>query len=80
MRMKQRQYFKDFHFDSTSMYDELNIYEMSKSFGWYGKSYKVELIDSKAPLAQLEASKLSINDLFKSLKLRIMKLRVLNIK
>ena len=45
MKMKQKEYFKDFHFYSTSIYDELNIYEMSKTFGWYGKSYKVELID-----------------------------------
>ena len=38
-------------------YDELVIYEMSKAFGWYEKNYKVELIESKDPLSQLEASK-----------------------
>ena len=40
---------------------------MSKAFGWYARSYKVEIIDSKDPLAQLEASKSSIKDLFKDL-------------
>ena len=33
-------------------YDELNIYKMSKAFGWYATSYKVEIVDSKDPLAQ----------------------------
>ena len=45
-------------------YTELNIYEMSKSFTWYERSYKVEIADSKDPLAQLEASKSSIKVLF----------------
>ena len=40
---------------------------MSKAFGWYAISYKVEIIDSKDPLFQLEASKWSIKDLFKDL-------------
>ena len=48
-------------------YDELNIFEMSKAFGWYARSYKVETVDSKDPLAQLETSKLSIKDLLKDL-------------
>ena len=34
---------------------------------WYARTYKVEIIDSKDPLAQLEASKSSIKDLFKDL-------------
>ena len=57
-----------------SFYDELSIYEMSKTFGgmsktfgWYARSYKVEIVVSKDPLAQLEASKSSIKDLFKDL-------------
>ena len=45
-------------------YTELNIYEMSKSFAWYERSYKVQIADSKDPLAQLEASKSSIKVLF----------------
>ena len=27
-------------------YDELNINEVSKAFGWYARSYKVEIIGS----------------------------------
>ena len=30
---------------------------MSKAFGRYARSYKVEIIDSKDPLVPLEASK-----------------------
>ena len=48
-------------------YDELNIKEISKAFRRYVKSYKVEIVDSKYPLIQLESSKLSIKDLFKDL-------------
>ena len=40
---------------------------MSRAFGWYAISYKVEIVDSKDPLAQSEASKSSIKDLFKYL-------------
>ena len=48
-------------------YDELNIHEMSKACGWYARSYKAEIVNSKYPLAQLEARKLNIKDLFKDL-------------
>ena len=48
-------------------YDELNIYEMSKAFKRCRRSYKIEIIHSKHPLTQLEASKSSIKDLFKDL-------------
>ena len=40
---------------------------MSKTFGCYARSYKVEIAHSKDSLAQLEASKSSIKDLFKDL-------------
>ena len=43
----------------------LSVVEISKVFKRYGRSYKIEIIDSKDPLAQLEASKSSIEDLFK---------------
>ena len=43
----------------------LSVVEISKAFKRYGRSYKIEIIDSKDPLAQLEASKSSIEDLFK---------------
>ena len=48
-------------------YDELNIYETLKSFGWYIRSYKVEIVDSKDLLAQSQARKPSIKDLLKDL-------------
>ena len=48
-------------------YDELNICKMSKTFGWYVRSYKVEIVDPKYPLVQLETSESSIKDLFKDL-------------
>ena len=40
---------------------------MSRAFAWYAISYKVEIVDSKDPLAQSEACKSSIKDLFKYL-------------
>ena len=40
---------------------------MSKTIGWYARSYKVEIVDLKDPLVQLEASKPSIKTLFKDL-------------
>ena len=48
-------------------YDSLNIKEISKVFKRYAKSYSIEIIDSKHPLIQLNASKSSIKDLFKDL-------------
>ena len=46
-------------------YDELSITEISKAFRRYARSYKVEIVDSRDPLVQLEASKSSFKDLFK---------------
>ena len=36
-------------------YDELSVKEISEAFKRYGRNYKVEIIDSKDPLVQLEA-------------------------
>ena len=47
--------------------DELSIAAVSKAFKRYARSYKVEIIDFKDPLIQLEASKSSIKDLFDDL-------------
>ena len=47
--------------------DESSIKQVSKAFKRYARSYKIEIINSKGPLAQLEASKSSIKDLFKDL-------------
>ena len=48
-------------------YDELSVLEISKAFRRYVRSYKIERIEPKDPLAQLEASKSRIKDLFKDL-------------
>ena len=48
-------------------YDESSVLEISKALRRCARSYKVEIIDSKDPLAQLEASKSSIKNLFKGL-------------
>ena len=48
-------------------YDELSFVKISEAFKWYARSYKIEIIDSKDPLAHSEASQSSIKDLFKDL-------------
>ena len=48
-------------------FDELNVVEVPKTFKGYARSYKIEVMDIKDLLAQLEASKSSIKDLFKDL-------------
>ena len=48
-------------------YDELSMVKNSNGFSGYARSYKVEIVDKKDPLVQLEVSKSSIEDLFKDL-------------
>ena len=48
-------------------YDELSVVKNSNAFSGYARSYKVEIVDKKDPLVQLEVSKSSIEDLFKDL-------------
>ena len=48
-------------------YDELSTVKNSNAFSGYARSYKVEIVDKKEPLVQLEVSKSSIEDLFKDL-------------
>ena len=45
-------------------YDELSIAKISQAFKRFARTYKIEIIDSKDSLAQLEASKSSIKDWF----------------
>ena len=45
--------------------DELNVVKSSNAFSGYARSYKVEIIDRKNPFVQFQASKSSIEDLFK---------------
>ena len=47
-------------------YDELSVAKISKAFRGYARGYKVEIIEPKDPLLQLEASKSTIKDFFKN--------------
>ena len=44
-------------------YKELNVIKPNHAFRGSAKSYKIELVEKKDPIKQLEASKLSIKDL-----------------
>ena len=48
-------------------YDQLNIIKTDQAFSGYARSYKVEIVGRKDPILQLEASKLSIKNLFSDL-------------
>ena len=50
-----------------SYYNELNVIKTNHALIGYTMSYKVELIEKKDPIKQLEASKPSIKDLFDDL-------------
>ena len=61
----------------TPFFDELIVVEISKAFKGYARSCKVEIINSKDLLGQLEDSKSSTEDLFKDL---LNEMKYLNIK
>ena len=48
-------------------YEELNVIKTDNAFRGYAMSYKVEIIEKKDPIKQLEASKSSNKDLFSDL-------------
>ena len=48
-------------------YEELSVVKTDHAFKGYAMSYKVELIEEKDPLIQLESSKSSIKELFNDL-------------
>ena len=48
-------------------YNQLNIIRTDHAFSGYAMSYKVEIVDKKDLIVQLEASKSSIKDLFNDL-------------
>ena len=50
-----------------SFYEELNVIKTNHAFRGYAMSYKVEIIEKKDPIKQLEASKSSIKDLLSDL-------------
>ena len=52
------------HLSNIELLHELPFYQV---FRRYARSYKVEIIDIKDPLVQLEAGNLSIKDFFKDL-------------
>ena len=48
-------------------YEQMSVIKTDQAFSGYAMSYKVELIEKKDQIVQLEASKLSIKDLFNNL-------------
>ena len=48
-------------------FEELSIIKTNQVFRGYAMSYKVEIVERKDPIVQLEASKSSIKDLFNNL-------------
>ena len=48
-------------------HDQLSIIKTDQTFSGYAMSYKVKIVERKDPIVQLEASKLSIKDLFSNL-------------
>ena len=48
-------------------YEDLNVMKTNHAFRVYAISYKVEIIEKKDPIKQLEASKSSIKDMFSDL-------------
>ena len=49
------------------LYEELNIIKTNHLFRGYVISYRVEILEKKDPIEQLEASKSSVKDMFSSL-------------
>ena len=45
-------------------YKQVSVIKTDQAFWGYGMSYKVEIIERKDPIVQLQASKLSIEDFF----------------
>ena len=50
-----------------SFYVQLSVIEGHQAFKGYAMSYKIEIIEKKDPIVQLEPSKLSIKNLFSDL-------------
>ena len=61
-RLKNIDLLAELHF-----YDQLNIMKTDQAFSGYVASYKVEIVDKKDLIVQLEASKSSIKDLLNDL-------------
>ena len=52
-------------------YNRLSIIKTDQAFSGYPRSYKVEIVERKDPIVQLEASKLSTKGLFSDLTNKI---------
>ena len=48
-------------------YEQLSVIKTDQAFSGYARSYKVEIVERKDLIVQLEASKLSIKNLFSNL-------------
>ena len=53
--------------DELPFYERLSVIKIDQTFNGYARSYKVEIVERKDPIVQLEASKLSIKNLFSNL-------------
>ena len=49
------------------LYEKLNIIKTNHLFRGYAISYRVEILEKKDPIEQLEASKSSVKDMFSDL-------------
>ena len=61
-------------------YEQLSIIKADQAFRGYAVTYKVDIIEKKDPIVQLEASKSSIKDLFKDLLNETKGFKVLSIR
>ena len=50
-----------------TFYEQLSVIKTDQVFSGYAASYKVEIVERKDPIVQLEAIKLSIKNLFSDL-------------
>ena len=48
-------------------YEQLSVIKTDQAFKGYAMSYKVEIVERKDPIVQLQASKLSVKNLFSDL-------------
>ena len=53
--------------DELPFYERLSVIKTDQAFSGYARSYKVEIVEKKDPIVQLEASKISIKNLFSNL-------------
>ena len=52
-------------------YDEFSIVKNKTAFSGYAQSYKIEIVDKKVVVVQLNATEISIKELFKDLLIEL---------